>query len=55
MTIFHCAVVYSTLPFTRMGTVLTTWSLVAREPGDIMKKLTKLTSADDQFLQTVDN
>ena len=55
MTIFHCAVVYSRLPFTRMGTVLTTWSLVAREPGDTMKKLTKLTSADDQMLHTVDN
>ena len=55
MTIFHCAVVYTTLPFTRMGTVLTTRSLVAREPGDTMKKLTKLTRADDQFLHTEDN
>ena len=26
-----------------------------REPGDIMKKLTKLTRADDQFLHTEDN
>ena len=54
MTIFHCAVVYTTLPFTRMGTVLTTWSLVARVHQDIMKDLTKLTRADDQFLLTVD-
>ena len=55
MTIFHCAVVYTTLPFTRMGTVLTTRSLVAREPQDIMENLTKLTLVHDQFLQTVDN
>ena len=55
MTIFHCAVVYTTLPFTRMGTVLATWSLVAREPGDTMKKLTKLTPVHDQLLHSVDN
>ena len=56
MPIFHCTVVYTTVPFTCMGTVPTTWSLVAaREPQDIMKNLTKLTLADDQFLHREDN